>query len=314
MSALNDEFKDLIRNALELLGSSIKIHYGEDIYLTVENIRKRLKAQRNKDKQESIKALSDVYDELNGYNRKKQMAITHSFATALEIINACENAYRTSRLKKEKMDETAYSERITYVLTAHPTESRSTEFIEIINRITLLLLKGILESKFFVEELKYLFLLALRNPVSRSEKPSVKDEAEYIYTLALKEDILKALTSNLENGQTVYLRTWVGGDKDGHPGVNAKVMLESLQASRTKLILIALELLHNFEEDLDLIDKSAQKTQLTQLTKKLKKSLLKSKTITAKDGKLISLISHQLKFLLQNFEKVLLTASPKNIK
>ena len=34
----------------------------------------------------------------------------------------------------------------------------------------------------------------------------------------------------------VYFRAWVGGDKDGHPGVNEKTLVESLNLSRSYLI------------------------------------------------------------------------------
>lgn len=104
---------------------------------------------------------------------------------ALELINACENAYRSFGLKtsKVKTPSTDAIDRSTLVLTAHPTRSRSDECVYVFSEITKLLIKA-LEGKsvYYETDLKHLLSLTLKVHIARTEKPEVLDEARYIYS------------------------------------------------------------------------------------------------------------------------------------
>ncbi|WBV71926.1 hypothetical protein PGH42_02130 [Legionella pneumophila] len=80
--------------------------------------------------------------------------------------------------------------------------------------------------------------ISLQINISYHEKPSVEDEAQYIYQYALHPLNIKLYHSFLAKGVPIQLRTWVGGDKDGHSGVNEKIMLKSLELSRSFLLPI----------------------------------------------------------------------------
>jgi phosphoenolpyruvate carboxylase len=78
--------------------------------------------------------------------------------------------------------------------------------------------------------------LLLKVPLSKTKKPEVRDEAEYIYSSLLKERNIATVEKWLDRGVPVYFRTWVGGDKDGHPGVDERQMNMSLNLSRGKIL------------------------------------------------------------------------------
>ena len=72
--------------------------------------------------------------------------------------------------------------------------------------------------------------------MARSAKPSVEDEAKYLYSYILRDEIISQQIEFAKEGIAVNFRAWVGSDKDGHPGVNEKTMVMSLSLSRAKLI------------------------------------------------------------------------------
>ncbi|MEZ4814391.1 MAG: phosphoenolpyruvate carboxylase [Bdellovibrionota bacterium] len=306
------ELKDIVRFSLELLGKAIEVEYGRKTYDLVEKIRLQFKSARKSSLENSLKTNAAVLEILSRFTPSQRFQVTHSFAVSLEIINACENAYRSSRLKSKAQSHLEHpGERITYVLTAHPTESRSPECIAIMTDITALLIKMIEERKpSYHEELLHLLLLALKTPVSRTQKPEVADEADYIYTTALRKDLILSMIDNLNEKRTVYLRSWVGGDKDGHPGINDKVMLESLQGSRKHLYAFALELLNNCERDSSLISPPKDSDKLTAKLKILKKALNVLQHVKVGDGAKLSLFKKNLKELDILYLKLIHTESP----
>lgn len=199
--------------------------------------------------------------------------ITHSFALMLELMNACENAYRTSRIQRRMKPSGAGApaasgampEAIVYVLTAHPTEARSPQSIELFHELQKELVLA-LQTDFESRRSRILHSLEVvwRLSLSRDRKPSVADEAESIYSIALREEVLSALLEFKARTCPVYLRSWVGGDKEGHPGVNADVMQSSLQHSREYLHRYVQRRLREVKATLDLLPKG--RSGLTSVT------------------------------------------------
>ena len=138
----------------------------------------------------------------------------------LELINRCESAYRTWRLENKESKQFKKSPyAIHFVLTAHPTEARSPESLQIFGMIQNLLIESLRSGKKSVDEdLLSLLQISLQVPMARDHKPTVEDEAMHIFSFALREDIIDQLIEFHLKKKTVLLRTWVGGDKDGHPG------------------------------------------------------------------------------------------------
>ena len=49
----------------------------------------------------------------------------------------------------------------------------------------------------------------------------------------------------------IRVRTWVGGDKDGHPGINEHVMIKVMTFARKRLLQITHDKLKTVEKDLN---------------------------------------------------------------
>lgn len=237
-SGLPTELKNLVHWAVSLLGQAVKKHYGKERYQQVEQLRLKMKKVRSMSDTASSKLLWKEYAKVKTLSEDELFELAHSYSLMLELINRCESAYRSWRLESRKSQafkKTPYA--LHYVLTAHPTEARSPESLQIFGMVQNLLIESLHTRKEDVEsELLSLLQVSLQVPMARDHKPSVEDEALHIFSFALRKDILDQLISFNRKGYTVLLRTWVGGDKDGHPGVNEKVMMNVLNLSRRHIL------------------------------------------------------------------------------
>ena len=235
---LPKELESLISWSVELLGRAIKDEYGSATYNQVENIRQTMKGLRGAPPDKVFDVLLKEKKRLGRRTDVFLSQLTNSYTLMLELINRCETAYRTYRLQGLEIDipkQRPYA--IIFVLTAHPTEARSPELLNIFESIQQLLVNCLNDSEQqWQEQLYHLLLLTLKISLARNTKPAVRDEAENIYSYILREDILHSIISFARRGVNVSFRAWVGGDKDGHPGVNEKTLVESLNLSRSYLI------------------------------------------------------------------------------
>lgn len=138
----------------------------------------------------------------------------------LELINNCEAAYRSYRLQDFKLKESAVPHSLVYVFTSHPTEARSREFLQLTDQLESLLIKALIDGFGSIrDQLYYLLSISLRVALANNDRPQVRDEAEQIFHIVLDKKILEEQVALRRLGVKVYFRTWVGGDKDGHPKV-----------------------------------------------------------------------------------------------
>ncbi|MGE5085024.1 MAG: phosphoenolpyruvate carboxylase [Bacillota bacterium] len=250
---LSPALTKLVDWSVSELGKVIQSQLGIVAFRRIEKIRRFVKRpSRNK-----FKDLLKLKKDLESLSPEEQYQVAHAFALMLELINSCEAAYRTYRLRIENNERDigkgsihTYG-RIIHVLTAHPTESRSPEIIFYFKKIQTLL-QHRLESPGFedLEQLRSLITLAWQIPMSKQRRPTVMDEAAYVYSLALNKDLIDLYLKQRIKKQPFYLRTWVGGDKDGHPGVDEKTMLGSLQMARGHIADWIFETFAEFEADL----------------------------------------------------------------
>jgi phosphoenolpyruvate carboxylase len=246
---LAPELRKLVKEAVALLGDEIREELGAVAYGRIEKQRRKMASTRGMSAEAAYSVLKESLEELRILGKRQRQDFAHAFALMLELMNACESAYRTWRLRHTSQESRSLRDRpapdaIIYVLTAHPTESRSPEVIAIVREILRALVEwlevsasGDSAGSLVVQaRVRQLLRLAWRLSPSRMRKPSVRDEAESIDSMVLSEETLGAIiAANRELGP-VYLRTWVGGDKDGHPGVDEARLSQSLQASRTALL------------------------------------------------------------------------------
>jgi len=312
---LPKKLQDIVGWSVELLGQAIKEEYGETFFKKVEKLRKSMKKMRgfsvNK-WEKSSKILNQELKRIEKLNESEQQALAQSFSAMLELINRCESAYRTYRLEsKKRAPFKKTSQEIIFVLTAHPTEARSPELLSLFENIQKQLLEALTFGKESIEKvLLYQLKILLKVPLARNDKPSVKDEAKNIYNFALKEEILSLLITFHQEGLRVRFRSWVGGDKDGHPGVNEKEMLGSLSLSRKYILGAILNRLLKVEYELSLLGKNKDILLLETKLHQLKKNLKEIEKVSALDGKKIVSFKKRLDSFEKSYEKSLRLTSP----
>ena len=238
VSHLPRELGHMVSWSLTRLRKAIAEVYGEETYERIEQIRLSMQDTIGSETFALRNALFSLQIELSKLDRNQLYQIAHGFSLMMELINACENAYRIFRINQRK-EKVCFDppQGIHYVLTAHPTEARTNEFLTLFKEICDYLVE-VLQSPYLMNEshLDHMLKISLQINISYHEKPSVEDEARYIYQYALNPLNIKLYHSFLTKGIPIQLRTWVGGDKDGHSGVNEKIMVKSLELSRSFFI------------------------------------------------------------------------------
>jgi len=252
--ALPEELRALVRQAVALLGEVIRVELGEEPYRMIEELRQQMASLRGSSDEEADRMLRTSLAGLERLNAKARYDVAVSYTLMLEVMNSCENAYRTFRLSQSESSWSARPpEGIIYVLTAHPTEARSPENIQVFHWLQEALVAALRQGfERQSHRIRHLLELAWRVPVARPRKPTVEDEADHIYSTLLREETLRTLLDINGEGVPTYIRSWVGGDKDGHPGVTEKEMLASLGISRCHILQFAQQELMTVRQGLKL--------------------------------------------------------------
>ncbi len=309
---LTVKLKSLVHFSVSLLGEVIERELGTKQFQQIESLRQNMAHLRSSNSLEAIQQLEKNYYHLQSFKTTERFDIAKSFTLMLEVMNSCENAYRSHRLslKVNKPHPDGLSPvSITYVLTAHPTEARAPQNIEIFHRIQKLLnqiLNRLSEEEALEptplerNQLLHLLEVAWRTPIVRSRTPKVKDEAEHVYSLLLRDEVLFQLLDLQRTAVPFFVRSWVGGDKDGHPGVNEKVLLQSLNLSRKKILHIIFQQLEEIENILKLFPSEILQEKLM-IVKKSTRSL---KSLRSGDSRRLIQWTHAF----FNFEKEYLKA------
>lgn len=308
---LAKELTSLVNWAVTELGHVIKAELGTRSFQRIEKIRRYVKSKSSRDIDGLLKLKADMVK----LSPEERFEIAHAFALMLELINACESAYRTHRLNEEShsllsQEKHSYG-RIIHVLTAHPTESRNSDMLVYLRKIHELLcqrLKATHPSQ--TARLHSLTRLAWHLPMSKQRKPTVMDEAEYIYSLILQDNVIDIFLHQRQQRNPFYIRTWVGGDKDGHPGVDEKTMLGSLNMSRKRLHQWVSAQFADYLSELAPLARSGLESkkliqQLNQHARSVKTNLAKLRRISAGDATRVHRLSQSLQKLSHEQRRIL---------
>lgn len=251
-TTLPPELKAAVKRAEAALGRVVAEAGGRALFGEVEAVRRLMVAFRESRRPGVLKAAAA---RLRRLSPARRLELARAYALYLEVVNACENAYRTHRLRQRPWESPGGRANLVYVLTAHPTESRSPANILLLRRVQGLLVEAFDRgAPVDLARLKQLLHLAWRVGTHPPHRPTVEDEARHLYSL-LSDPILEELLSLLGEGHRVRLRSWVGGDKDGHPGVGPAQTRASLELSRGRLLDFALgRLLPELSADAALLD------------------------------------------------------------
>jgi phosphoenolpyruvate carboxylase len=196
---------------------------------------------------------------LRGLSSRQKADLARAYTVYLELVNICETAYRTHRLRqrwREAIDHESSESlaNVVFVFTAHPTESRSPTNVRLMRQGQSLLIDALeRSSRPDMDRLKHVLHLVWRAGTHPPHKPTVADEARHLFSL-LDDPILEELLRMRDEGHRVRLRTWVGGDKDGHPGVGPEETSASLNLSRARLLeFVQRRLMPSLRGDVELL-------------------------------------------------------------
>lgn len=313
---LPKKLRSLVKKSVAILGELLKRELGPAGFQQIEHIRFAMSKTHKLSEAETLSHLKNYYKKLEMLKPQDQHNIAQAFTLMLELINVCENAYRSHRINSEnqiKSNTTKLPEAIIYVFTAHPTEARSPQNIAIFYEIQNVLIAALNRTElsqnkseiiFSVQEhnaLLHSLEIAWRTSITRSRTPKVKDEAEHIYSLIFRNEILLSLLEKREDKVSFYIRSWVGADKDGHPGVNENTLLQSLRLSRKKILqLIYQELMQ--------VRKTLKTISLSKLQKKispLEKMISQLKILKTADAKTVRTFVIALASFTTDYEKII---------
>ena len=303
-TALPAELRHLVRQTTTILGDIIREAEGKTLFNRVEFYRQKLKETRGR---QGFDRLVKIYREVAKEPAGRRLLLAHAFALQLELVNCCEAAYRTWRIRQRPrpIDLKTKTE-IIFVLTAHPTEARSPEVVRWLNRIIEILIES-LDSAILTDdrELRALIRLLWQHPLAKSKVPSVLDEARYIFSLALSDKSLRFLLKRHPSYE-LHLCTWVGGDKDGHPLVNHRVMRECLQLSRQQILETLARSLSRLTADAETMASQGRvkRTSVTAI-KGLQRKLRSLRRISAGDGNRVQAWQTAYQKALEKLEPVL---------
>ncbi|RYZ68302.1 MAG: hypothetical protein EOP05_16565, partial [Proteobacteria bacterium] len=136
MEHLPEGLKTLVHQSVEILGEVIRHELGDAKYQRIDNLREKMASLRKLDHDEAIVPLREALSELQDLSSEERIEIAQSYTLMLEVMNSCENAYRSHRIAERNLKLPAdRPESIVYVLTAHPTEARSPHNIAIFHQV-----------------------------------------------------------------------------------------------------------------------------------------------------------------------------------
>lgn len=288
------------------LGEAITHTHGKDVLVLVEQLRKQAAETRGVGEEEAKNRLFRLLESVETLSPKHALAAGKAFSIYLVLINACENAYRTSRLKSTFGHETPpLSGCLIYVLTAHPTEVRSASSISIIRRITGVLAgwfsRGAESPPLPDEEKELSALIRMMWQLGVHKENPVKPEEEVDHIAGqFSDDILSEILRLRRRGADLRFRTWVGGDKDGHPGINAVTLHTSFRRTRRRFYGFFESRLRSIEGDLQQLG-----DEISHALKQVERALMDVRHVTAGDGirvntlhRAVSKLSEQVDALL----------------
>ena len=309
---LPKELKELVRNSVSLLGDVIKEEGGTKLFESVEKIRLLMIKYRKSKSDQKEKDLNELYEILECRTKKQKHEIAHAYTLMLELINTCEAAFRTFKLRKAQISppKIRQDNKMVYVLTAHPTEARTPQNIALFQRIQNVLIRILDKSgeeDYMHSIIKHNLKIAWLLPITRHEKPKVVDEANHLFSIICRDDIFDTILRADRDYGNIRIRTWVGGDKDGHPGVDEKVMIKCLQASRNHFIRILLRISSDINKDV----KYLENHKLEVSFETFKENILKCHKIKNNDSENIKNLKRAFKNFTTQYKKVVGDLSPR---
>ncbi len=264
-----------------MLGETISLFEGKDLFNKVEKVRRLAQKARLGDKQ-ARKDIEKTFQKLGSAEKYK---IAKSFTQFLQLANVAEQTHRIRRRKQHRatggspqkaspfdtfsrlmkggvkaseIKSALRDVQIELVLTAHPTEALMPHAIRAQRDLSALLLRldetdlPEDDAAFVNNDIRAIVMRLWLGGMVRERKPTPVDEARY--GLELSERILwRAVPHFFYQLSAAYKKvvgdmsdlfpspfryaSWMGGDRDGHPGVTSKTTEKVLHETSHAIIV-----------------------------------------------------------------------------
>ena len=270
-----------VRRVSTILGKSLVRQNGDQLLVTVEEVRSLTKESRESHTEDERRAATDaVRAKLAALPIRAATDLVRAFATYFQLANGAEQVHRVRMLRSrpsgdghlgavvdeiaqqlgvEPLAEAIGSLAVQPVFTAHPTEAT--------RRSVLLKLRAVADILAVRSEpdsaargrqdrkLAEIIDLLWQTDELRQSRPTPIDEARnaLFYLEAIAGDTIPEVTDNLvaalaKHGLTLpadatplLLGSWIGGDRDGNPNVTADITHEVLRLQHATAYKIAIE-------------------------------------------------------------------------
>ncbi len=190
-----------------------------------------------------------------------------------ESIEAAVIELKAAGVSKQKMQKLVRQLAIELVFTAHPTESKRRTMLEKLATLADILRRHTLEEiQHAPDDIRREIVSLWLTDRSRTERPEVTDEARTglwyfdrtLYQLLprLHADLQEALTRHYPGvrapNRWLSFGSWIGGDRDGNPGVTAEVTAQVLRMNRRMAIKKLGDVLYSLAGSLTVSDRRAR--------------------------------------------------------
>ena len=273
-----------IRYLGKLLGDVIRTLGGNALFERIEDIR-----AKSVDRHRGIQSIEAEALGLDTLSLDETLSFVRGFMLFSMLANLAEDRHKFASaatedmvssvkrlneqgISKEKINELLDHSWIAPVLTAHPTEVMRKSLIDHRNRIAVLMKERDLgkletpEGDLLEPAIIRQIALMWQTRALRRRRLQVSDEIET--ALAHMGDVLiptlPALYSRWERilghrpKSFLRLGSWIGGDRDGNPNVNADSLLLTLRRSAETIISDYLHQLHLLNSELSISSEHAQ--------------------------------------------------------
>ncbi len=271
-----------IRRLGNQLGDALVRQHGTELLELVEKVRSLGKSARRGGGDEADDELPDLLDNLPV---EKVIPLVRAFTTYFYLANVAEqvhriedlaaderylratvNRIRDSGIKQELIDDVLQRLEVRPVFTAHPTEAARRSILTKRGEIARLIEQRRDTTRDDEIELIDSRTAELIDQIwqtdeIRTAKPSVVEEARsaLYYLTALAESVMPDLSTTVarhldrlgDHGPApLKFGTWVGGDRDGNPGVQPETTLEALALQHDRGLIHLIRLIEDLSEQL----------------------------------------------------------------
>ena len=284
----DDTLRSDIRRLGNQLGDSLVRQHGPELLELVEQVRNLGKSSRRGGKEDSGTELRDLLAKLPTTD---VIPLVRAFTTYFYLANVSEQVHRIDELAPDDrylrstvdrvleanlapdlLAEVMPRFEVRAVFTAHPTEVARRSIISKRQELAILV-----EQRLETGEPDQIEQIDRRTAELidqiwqtdelRTDRPSVVEEARSIlyYLVTLAEDVMPELGEIVHHQlgrlgsdrAPIRFGTWVGGDRDGNPGVTADSTLEALALQHDRGLTFLIHLIEELSSELSMSEEIA---------------------------------------------------------